>query len=175
MSQIKVNSIIPVAGVPTGGGGGIIQIKQTVKTDTASHSVAVGGVSGDVISASITPTSSTSKVLVMFSIYIGTPDEGGYATIYRGGSALTGATGDANGNRQRVSANTFVINDNRGSEVNKIYLDSPATTSATTYSVRIGGSYNGTATYTVNRSYQWNNDNRRATGISTLTLMEVSA
>ena len=37
MSQIKVNSIIPVAGVPTGGGGGIIQIKQAVKTDTFSH------------------------------------------------------------------------------------------------------------------------------------------
>ena len=32
MSTIKVNSIIPVAGVPTGGGGGIIQTVQTVKT-----------------------------------------------------------------------------------------------------------------------------------------------
>ena len=30
MSTLKVNSIIPVAGVPTGGGGGIIQ---TVTTD----------------------------------------------------------------------------------------------------------------------------------------------
>ena len=36
MSQIKVNSIIPVAGVPTGGGGGIIQVKQTLKTDAFS-------------------------------------------------------------------------------------------------------------------------------------------
>ena len=33
MSTLKVNSIIPVAGVPTGGGGGIIQVKQTVKKD----------------------------------------------------------------------------------------------------------------------------------------------
>ena len=121
MSQIKVNSIIPVSGVPTGGGGGIIQVKQTVKTDTASHSVAVGSVSGDVITASITPTSSTSKVLVMFSIYIGTPDEGGYGTFYRDGSAITAAIGDANSNRQRVSANTFVINDNRGNNINKIF------------------------------------------------------
>ena len=175
MSQIKVNSIIPVAGVPTGGGGGIIQIKQTVKTDTASHSVAVGGVSGDVISASITPTSSTSKVLVICSIWVGTPDEGAYGTFYRDGSVITAATGDANSNRQRVSVNTFVYNDNRSSELNKTFLDSPATTSATTYSVRIGGSKNGTTDYFVNRPYQWSDDNRRATGISTLTLMEVSA
>jgi len=175
MSQLKVNSIIPVAGVPTGGGGGIIQIKQTVKTDTASHSVGVGAVSGDVITASITPTSSTSKVLVIMSLYVSSPDEGVYGTFYRGGSVITAATGDANSNRQRVSTNSFVYNDNRATELNKTFLDSPATTSATTYSVRIGGSKNGTTDYFVNRSYQWPDDNRRATGISTLTLMEVSA
>ena len=33
MSTLKVNSIIPVAGVPTGGGGGIIQVKQAIKTN----------------------------------------------------------------------------------------------------------------------------------------------
>ena len=174
MSQIKVNSIIPVSGVPTGGGGGIIQVKQTVKTDTASHSVAVGSVSGDVITASITPTSSTSKVLVICSIWVGTPDEGAYGTFYRGGSVITAATGDANGSRQRVSVNSFVYNDNRSTELNKTFLDSPATTSATTYSVRIGGSKNGTTNYFVNRPYQWSDDNRRATGMSTLTLMEVT-
>ena len=37
MSQLKVNSIIPVAGIPSGGAGGIIQMKQTVKTDAFSH------------------------------------------------------------------------------------------------------------------------------------------
>ena len=36
MSTLKVNSIIPVAGVPTGGGGGIVQVKQTVKSDTTT-------------------------------------------------------------------------------------------------------------------------------------------
>ena len=33
MSTLKVNSIIPTGGVPTGGGGGIVQVKQDVKTD----------------------------------------------------------------------------------------------------------------------------------------------
>ena len=175
MSQLKVNSIVPVGGLPSGANGGIIQVVQSVKTDTASHSVSVGGISGDVMSATITPSSSSSKVLVICSIWVGTPDEGVYGTFYRGGSVITAATGDANSNRQRVSVNTFIYNDNRSSELNKTFLDSPATTSATTYSVRIGGSKNGTTNYFVNRPYQWSDDNRRATGISTLTLMEVSA
>ena len=175
MSQLKVNSIVPVGGLPSGANGGIIQVVQSVKTDTASHSVSVGGISGDVMSATITPSSSSSKVLVICSIWVGTPDEGAYGTFYRDGSVITAATGDANSNRQRVSVNTFVYNDNRSSELNKTFLDSPATTSATTYSVRIGGSKNGTTNYFVNRPYQWSDDNRRATGISTLTLMEVSA
>ena len=174
MSQIKVNSIIPAGGLPAGSNGGIIQVVQTVKTDTASHSVSVGGISGDVMSATITPSSSSSKVLVICSIWVGTPDEGAYGTFYRGGSVITAATGDANGSRQRVSVNSFVYNDNRSTELNKTFLDSPATTSATTYSVRIGGSKNGTTNYFVNRPYQLSDDNRRATGMSTLTLYEVS-
>ena len=56
MSTLKVNSIIPVAGVPTGGGGGIVQVKQTVKSDTASvGSASFTDLSGMTIT--ITPTS----------------------------------------------------------------------------------------------------------------------
>ena len=36
-SELRVDKIIPTAGVPTGGGGGIVQVIQTVKTDTFSH------------------------------------------------------------------------------------------------------------------------------------------
>ena len=37
MSQLKVNSIVPVGGLPSGAsGGGIIQVVQAVKTNTAS-------------------------------------------------------------------------------------------------------------------------------------------
>ena len=43
MSQLKVNSIVPVGGLPAGAtAGGIIQIVQTKKTDTASNSTASG-------------------------------------------------------------------------------------------------------------------------------------
>ena len=66
MSQLKVNSIIPVSGVPTGGGGGIIQIKQTFKTDGTSQSGNSSSTYYDIsgMSVTITPTSSSSKIIV---------------------------------------------------------------------------------------------------------------
>ena len=63
MSQLKVNSIIPVSGVPTGGGGGIIQTVTAVKTDTASTNSTSFVDTG--LEATITPTSSTSKILII--------------------------------------------------------------------------------------------------------------
>ena len=64
MSQLKVNSIVPVAGAPTGGGGGIIQVKQTLKNDTASSSTTTSFTDISGLSVSITPTSSSSKILL---------------------------------------------------------------------------------------------------------------
>ena len=43
MSQLKVNSIVPAGGLPSGAtGGGIIQIVQTKKSDTASNITSSG-------------------------------------------------------------------------------------------------------------------------------------
>tara|TARA_R100000278_G_C5380679_1_gene132357 strand:- start:54 stop:596 length:543 start_codon:yes stop_codon:yes gene_type:complete len=69
MSQIKVNSIIPVSGVPTGGGGGIIQVKQTqVLTSSSTTSQSFGDTA---LVATITPTSATSKILCMVKLQLG--------------------------------------------------------------------------------------------------------
>ena len=35
-SELRVDRIVPTGGVPAGGGGGIIQVVQTVKSDTES-------------------------------------------------------------------------------------------------------------------------------------------
>lgn len=68
MSQLKVNSIVPVAGAPTGGGGGIIQVKQTLKNDTASSSTTTSFTDISGLSVSITPTSSSSKILLFVAL-----------------------------------------------------------------------------------------------------------
>ena len=63
MSQLKVNSIVPVGGLPSGANGGIIQTIQTVKTDTFStNNSGFTDVTG--LSATITPSSNSNKVLV---------------------------------------------------------------------------------------------------------------
>ena len=54
MSQIKVNSIIPAGGLPAGSNGGIIQVKQTVKTDTFSSTTTGSDVDITGLSVSIT-------------------------------------------------------------------------------------------------------------------------
>ena len=65
-SQLRVDKILPVDGAPTNGGGGIIQVKQTVKTDTFSTlNETFADVTG--LSVSITPKFSTSKIMVSYS------------------------------------------------------------------------------------------------------------
>ena len=131
MSTIKVNSIIPVSGVPTGGGGGIIQIKQSFKNDTAStSSSSYSNVSSD-LNVTITPTSSSSKILFSGYLYIaGTSAETTFR-LKRGSTDIAVAsTLDDNAD------GSFCIG---GSSLyrmaNFAFLDSPATTSATTYSI----------------------------------------
>ena len=68
-STLKVNKIIPTAGVPTGGGGGIIQVV-TSTTQNSTGSVSISNDRSYVAIpdqlVTITPTSSTSKILVSF-------------------------------------------------------------------------------------------------------------
>ena len=61
MSQLKVNSIVPVGGLPSGANGGIIQCVQTVKTDTTSQSLTGSSNFFDIsgMSVSITPSSNS--------------------------------------------------------------------------------------------------------------------
>ena len=181
MSQLKVNSIIPVAGVPTGGGGGIVQVKQTVKTNVFSQStVSVNTFSNDTgINVTITPTSTSSKIrLTGFVNMSMSDDNGGYGiALYKGGSLLATATGDADSNRGRVMAMTMGAT--YGGECRCIpfdFIDSPATTSATTYGIRIGCfSGSNTSHLYVNRTASDDNNAYRTRSISVITAMEVSA
>ena len=74
MSELRTNRIIPRDGLSSGYSGGIIQMKQATVTSAETYSVAVGGTSSDVISVSITPTRSDSKILVMYDLCWGIAD-----------------------------------------------------------------------------------------------------
>tara|TARA_B100001989_G_C24216992_1_gene305963 strand:+ start:43 stop:570 length:528 start_codon:yes stop_codon:yes gene_type:complete len=175
MSQLKVNSIIPVSGVPTGGGGGIIQTVQATKGDvfttTSTSNVDVTG-----LSVSITPTSTSSKVLVL--VYLNAivtasgNHYGGRMQLVRDSTDI--ARGAADGSRQRcttgIQGNGSIFAQNVG--IN--FLDTPSSTSQLTYKVQVAHTQginiriNGSTDDSNSATYGQRN-------LSTIIAMEVSA
>lgn len=141
MSTLKVNSIIPVAGVPTGGGGGIIQIVKavtTTQTSTTSESFVDSN-----LTATITPTSTSSHVLVLARIFVEGSQNNSFARfdVFRGGTSGTQLGNSVRGLNQMGINNG---NDFSGS-CNIIHLDTGiSTTSATEYLIKMRLSGSGT-------------------------------
>jgi hypothetical protein len=158
--------------------GGIVQVVSTTKTDTFSASVASGGISDEVtgLTAAITPRSSSNKVLVMFSLALSSSgnNKGMEPILLRGGSEIDGARGASEGNRVRVSAGAFSNNLRLATAAN-FFLDSPNTTSATTYSFKLHNGDSSSNTVYLNRSGTDSNTTEFVRSVSTITLLEVTA
>mgnify|MGYP001224464359 FL=1 len=171
MSQLKVNSIIPVSGVPTGGGGGIIQVVSDTKTDTQSiQSQNFTTISG--LSATITPTSTSSKILILYSISISCNNYG-MINLRRAGSEIF--RGDADGSRTQCTFESGVMNQYEMQICSGSFLDSPSSTSALAYDLQAATPDSSGSQLFINR-YKTDNDSSyvgRATSV--ITLMEVSA
>ena len=174
-SKLRVDSILPVDGAPTSGGGGIIQVVSTVKTDTFSTtSTSFTDITG--YSVSITPKFSSSKILIMGTLVAGYGVSSAYALYFR---LMRGSTpicvGDSDGNKTQASFGTQgLANTDTTISFPFQFLDSPNTTSATTYKVQ-ATSENPQTLY-VNRSLETDGDNAIvARFASTLTVMEISA
>ena len=152
----------------------ILQVLQTVKTDTFSTtSTSATDVTG--LSVSITPTSSSSKILVMYDVK--TSMENFQMSLFLVRGSTTIYIGDAAGSRIRASTALCGIVDPSDfwrSTVGQtaIFLDSPATTSSTTYKVQCQVNAN---TGYVNRSGPDQDDVYRARTASSITVMEIAA
>jgi len=157
----------------------ILQVVSTTKTDTFSASIASGAdaaITG--LSATITPSSATSKILVLLDVNGAdstntTPQLG--LRLYRGATEI--GSGAAASSRTTVIGATRIASGNPASIANASvsYLDSPATTSATTYAVYLASLNGSTATFVVNRSSTDTDAVQYARSSSHITLMEVSA
>ena len=174
MSQLKVNSIVPSGGLPAGAsGGGIIQIVQTVKQDTFAASVSdttFAAITG--LSASLTPSSTSSKILIMFSVM--TSMEGTNGTpgivLYKNGSILSGARGTGGSNNLTAFCTMVYTTNLPGGNINFQYLDSPASTSAQTYQCYLGSDQSSNYQCGVNRT----RSSAPEGAASSITLMEIS-
>ena len=158
--------------------GGILQVVSTTKTDTFSASVAVGGlVSVTGFSASITPRSTSSKILVFVAIDGSASTADGHVTFRLMRDASPVGVGDTAGSRTSLTASqtpAYASDNTAVANAMKQFLDTPATTSTTTYSVEIHNSTSGTQTLYVNRSGADIDAAQRVRTVSTITLMEVA-
>ncbi len=137
MSTLKVNALQNTSGTAL---NFIKQIVQTEKGDTFSFTPSSTPEFGTIMSATITPSSTSSKILVIYTMNCrSSATNSGHGTrVLRGSTAI--GIGDTNGSRTRAGMGSFFnSSDYRNRCVSQTILDSPSTTSAITYNLQIGG------------------------------------
>ena len=157
--------------------GKILQVVQTVKTDTASIASANTNTFVDLpgMSVAITPSATSSKILVSFTVSLGTSSGSLHINLVRGSTNI--AVGDAAGSRLVSTINHRPASTPYGLSTTPLsytFLDSPSTTSATTYKLQgtMGATYS--STFYVNRSTSDTDADYGARVTSTITVMEVA-
>ncbi len=174
MSELRTNRIVPRDGLPSGSSGGIIQIKSATKTDRQlSNSSAYVDVTG--MSVSITPTRSDSKIFIMINVHVG-GDQASYHAyrVLRDSTVVTQGT-HATGNRTNVSFGGRIDQDYDNYMMSFNFLDSPSTTSATTYKLQVSDAYDSAnRNIVINGTGDDANDTYTLCGTSTITVMEVT-
>lgn len=163
------------AGMPA---GAVLQVVSATKTDKQSTTSATpSDITG--LSVSITPTSTSNKILVVTNInFGGALNVYGAFDILRGSSKITESTYPT-GNQ--IAATIAVGGDNNNFNFKMMtashnFLDSPASTSALTYKVQFASTNTsaGPVELTINAPNQTQNANYIVGGTSTITVMEIA-
>ena len=160
------------------GGGKIGQVVSTTKTDTFSESVATEAFSNIVtgLTVNITPSASSSKILVFVTIIVGAAGEHGLAfQLFRDTTQID--LGDASGSRARLSKGRVFnyAGSDADAPLSTNFLDTPSSTSALTYGIKIGHSSGSAKTLYINRSDNDPDDLSYGRATSTITVMEILA
>jgi hypothetical protein len=129
-----------------GGFGKVAQIVQTVKADAFSTATTGSYVTVTGLSVSITPSSASSKILVVSNVAVGNSGANSVGIELRRDSTTIGSgTGGATLNGFGYAA---FPSSNQMYKQGIMFLDSPATASAVTYEIRV---YGAAGTTYVNR------------------------
>ena len=124
------------------------------------------------LSIAITPSATSSKILIMATVNMATSGDDGHAFGYLLQDGGIRVQGDAASSRPRVHVVQNNFGANSPPEFTMIALTSPSSTSALTFAVGVESS-NGTTVY-VNRSVRDNDGSDfDARSASTITVMEI--
>jgi hypothetical protein len=168
---VNDNVITMPAGHKLSAPGHVVQVVSIAKTDVFSTtSTSFVDITG--FSISITPTSATSKIFAIVDGNIGSQD-GVVATrirLLRNTTAIS--IGDASGTRILASSEGLSASGNHMTPVAISFLDSPATSSATTYKLQMATTGGGQTSY-LNRGTA-DPDGYGVRSASSITLMEIA-
>lgn len=156
------------------GAGAVLQVVQTTKTNafsTSSTQPTFSDVTG--LSVSITPSSASNKILVLCSFQMSSDN----ATVVASARLVRGSTaifiGDASGNNARASAATGLSQTYSAAGSAIVFLDSPATTSSTTYKIQMAKGEGGGNVY-MNRPGDGDTGYNRSMTPASITVMEIA-
>ena len=149
---------LSAADMPT---GSVLQVVNATSNTSANITNSSYQTTG--LTATITPSSTSSKILVSFSaaMYNNVNNSHAIASVFRGTTSGTNLGNDNGGFSSSYAANTTSKN-----VVTGTVLDTPATTSATTYTVamKTDGATSGSVSTYINVNSE----------VSTITLMEIA-
>ena len=167
---LKVNS--SANGYEFGTGGGVIQTKsaftQATQSTTSNSFVDCTG-----LSVSITPTSASNKILVLYTFTFGISGNHAGFRLMRDSTPI--GNGAAAGNRIPCLAYFYGFNHNEYDleRYGGNYLDSPGDTNAHTYKIQFATPHGGSPAVTFNYQYNDTDQTHTGRGSSTITVMEV--
>tara|TARA_B100000424_G_scaffold2172_1_gene1640 strand:+ start:3346 stop:3855 length:510 start_codon:yes stop_codon:yes gene_type:complete len=145
MSQLKVDSIIPRSGIPSGSNGGVIQVKHDFCDNFSSSNTSYVDTG---LSITMTPSSSSSKFIITINGIGSTSgnDSGqGVFRVTRGNTPITGQKTIADNNNQNGAAFAVVEGQRERYPVTTSLIDAPNTTSSVTYKLRVASPQGQTA------------------------------
>jgi hypothetical protein len=151
-----------------------VQVVSATKTDTFSASTAGAGIySTDAFTIQITPSSASSKILIsgLINFTSAQPSNVAIAALFRNGSILL--QGDAAGSRTRtLMGRVTSVDPVSMTPAGFAILDSPNTTSAVTYSIRLAS--DGPAIMYLNRSPQDTDASWASRSASSMVAQEIA-
>ena len=169
---------ITSATLASGVGGKVLQIQTVTKTNQFNETLAAGAISSSDISGlqvTITPSSSSNKILLTCSLTMSSYDNG--FLFYKNGSVISGATGDADGTKKRIFAEQYLGSGYTMFGNTFYYIDTAGGTSSITYGPRVMNTGSASRIHYVNVNHQGRSviSKPDLVGASTFTAMEIAA
>ena len=155
------------------GGGKVLQVVSTTKTDTFTTTSSMVDITG--LSVNITPSATSSKILILSAVN-GSQEVGvtrGYLILKRDSTDIF--IGTDLGSRFGGSGSfSSVAGSIASATVSTCFLDSPSTTSQITYKWQ-GGNKGNAGSFYINRTEDDGNDATQIRLASSITVMEIGA